>query len=280
MKIFIRLCIITTILIFCISFSANAVEYHDTLRVGIYYGPSAVNSLTIESYIGFEIGYSTGRDSNVFEEISNTSVTVSKNSTDTYHLLYSTCESYDELSIKLSELRELGINAFPAYFDSSYCAFGGVFASQNDAQWQAENGSFDAIAVTLPSSALCITDTKSGNLLFVSDSTSYGVSVFSLDNENPDSLLSISGSAKGTYRCGFECRLDSSGALTVVNIVPVESYLYSVVCREMSSSWPVEALKAQAVCARNFALGRINYHKQYGFDICRTVCCQAYSTTA
>ena len=68
--------------------------------------------------------------------------------------------------------------------------------------------------------------------------------------------------------------------MTVVNVVPVESYLYSVVCREMSPSWEVEALKAQAVCARNFALGRINYHKKYGFDVCRTVCCQAYASTA
>ncbi len=281
MKISFKLCIITAIIAIVLCFSAVAAEYHDTLRVGIYYGSGAVQSLNLESDIGFTIGYSTGRDFYPFEKISNTSVTVSKSSSETtYHLLYFVCETNEELTAKLEELRALGVNAFPAYYNSQYCAFGGSFTSQNDAEWQAENGSAAAIPIALSSSALCLTDTKSGKILFVSDSSSHGLAVFSSDRENTDSLLSVSGSAKGTYRGGFECKMNSSGALTVVNVVPVEAYLYSVVCREMSSSWPIEALKTQAVCARNFALGRINYHSQYGFDVCRTVCCQAYSTAA
>jgi stage II sporulation protein D len=41
--------------------------------------------------------------------------------------------------------------------------------------------------------------------------------------------------------------------LTVVNVLPLDHYLYSVVGTEMSSGWPVEALKAQAIMSRNFA---------------------------
>jgi SpoIID/LytB domain protein len=43
------------------------------------------------------------------------------------------------------------------------------------------------------------------------------------------------------------------GKLAVVNVVRLQGYLYSVVPREMPSSWPLEALKAQAVAARGYA---------------------------
>lgn len=45
-----------------------------------------------------------------------------------------------------------------------------------------------------------------------------------------------------------------SSALCVVNTLPIESYLRGVVPREMPSSWPAEALKAQAVAARTYAV--------------------------
>ncbi|UKP00458.1 SpoIID/LytB domain-containing protein [Nostoc sp. UHCC 0870] len=42
--------------------------------------------------------------------------------------------------------------------------------------------------------------------------------------------------------------------IDVVNWVDLEEYLYSVIGAEMSSSWPQEALKAQAIAARTYAL--------------------------
>lgn len=39
----------------------------------------------------------------------------------------------------------------------------------------------------------------------------------------------------------------------IINIVPMEKYLLTVVPSEMPSSYPLEALKAQAVCARSYA---------------------------
>ena len=47
---------------------------------------------------------------------------------------------------------------------------------------------------------------------------------------------------------------NKGGRLAVVNVVGLQSYLYSVVPREMPSSWPLEALKAQAVAARGYAV--------------------------
>ena len=50
----------------------------------------------------------------------------------------------------------------------------------------------------------------------------------------------------------------SSGTLSVVNELPLESYLRGVVPAEMSASWPTEALKAQAIAARSYAAYRLH----------------------
>jgi stage II sporulation protein D len=44
------------------------------------------------------------------------------------------------------------------------------------------------------------------------------------------------------------------GKLRAINIVPLEQYLYGVVPSEMPSTWSVEALEAQAVASRSYAL--------------------------
>ena len=64
--------------------------------------------------------------------------------------------------------------------------------------------------------------------------------------------------------------------LTVVNILPVEQYLYGVIAREISPDWPLEAVKAQAVAARTYALKNMNKHKSDGYDVCATTDCQVY----
>ncbi len=50
---------------------------------------------------------------------------------------------------------------------------------------------------------------------------------------------------------------------SVINTLSLEEYLYSVVPREMSPSWPVAALQAQAVCARTYVLQRSNPQRAY-----------------
>ncbi len=55
--------------------------------------------------------------------------------------------------------------------------------------------------------------------------------------------------------------------ITVINILPLEEYLYSVVPSEMPSSWPDEALAAQAVAARSYTLANMNRFEKRGFDV-------------
>lgn len=58
-----------------------------------------------------------------------------------------------------------------------------------------------------------------------------------------------------------------SFGLTVINNLPFEQYIAGVISREMSPSWPVEALKAQAVASRSFTLATPpSEYLQYGFN--------------
>jgi hypothetical protein len=54
----------------------------------------------------------------------------------------------------------------------------------------------------------------------------------------------------------------------------MDEYLKGVLPCEMSTGWPIEALKAQAVAARCYAA---TSHKHGAADICTTTCCQAWS---
>ena len=81
------------------------------------------------------------------------------------------------------------------------------------------------------------------------------------------------------YRGALELR-HKGGGLTAVNIVPVDDYLRSVVPEEMPVDWPAEAIKAQSVAARSFALASSGRHAGEGYDLCTTTHCQLYTGTA
>jgi stage II sporulation protein D len=76
--------------------------------------------------------------------------------------------------------------------------------------------------------------------------------------ERPGRALRLLGPAlnsisSGLYRGAVEV-LPDGGGVTAINVLDVDSYVRGVVAGEMPSSWPLEALKAQAVAARTFAL--------------------------
>lgn len=84
------------------------------------------------------------------------------------------------------------------------------------------------------------------------------------------------------YRDGIAI-YENSG-LRIINYVTVEHYVWGVVNKEMSSSNPLEALKAQAVAARTYAyrvkLSGDSKHSSYGFDVCTKTDCQVYGAYA
>lgn len=97
--------------------------------------------------------------------------------------------------------------------------------------------------------------------------------IIRLEPNKDGQLFSVNGKK---YRGMIEL-VNQGGKLTVVNSLPVDQYLYGVLPKEMPPSWPLEALKAQAVAARSYALHTTGKHKSEGFDVCTTTDCQVYT---
>lgn len=68
-----------------------------------------------------------------------------------------------------------------------------------------------------------------------------------------DGTISLNGQ---NYRGSVRLYCDADG-LTAVNHLPLETYIASVVGAEMPSHWPAEALRAQAVAARSYAMAHV-----------------------
>ena len=85
---------------------------------------------------------------------------------------------------------------------------------------------------------------------------------------------------KRSYRGRIEIGRYNTLGMTAVNILNLEEYLYGVVPSEMPSTWHEEALKAQAVCARSYALIKAGYggasNAKKGYKVVDTVSSQVY----
>ena len=82
---------------------------------------------------------------------------------------------------------------------------------------------------------------------------------------------------KGTYHGSLEVRSSSNG-LDAINVVELEDYVRGVVAKESPASWPIEALKAQAVAARSYAIATPSHRGAYDlFDDTRS---QVYGGSA
>lgn len=96
------------------------------------------------------------------------------------------------------------------------------------------------------------------------------------------SLLSVNRS-QGTpsYRGSMEIRRTGQG-FVVINELPVEEYLYGVVPSEMPVSYPMEALKAQAICARTYVYAHLESpgYGEYGAHVDDSTGYQVYNNTA
>lgn len=77
------------------------------------------------------------------------------------------------------------------------------------------------------------------------------------------------------YR-GSIALVPTDSGLTAVNNVNLEHYLYSVIGAEMSANWPIEALKAQAVAARSYALYQREQRGTRTYDLGDTQGWQVY----
>ncbi|MDO5716732.1 MAG: SpoIID/LytB domain-containing protein [Tissierellia bacterium] len=67
-----------------------------------------------------------------------------------------------------------------------------------------------------------------------------------------------------------------NGSQHLINRVPLEEYIYSVVAGEVGSTFEMEAMKAQAIAARSYALTNMKKYVDEGYDLKSSVSSQIY----
>lgn len=103
------------------------------------------------------------------------------------------------------------------------------------------------------------------------------ITLISRDYDGTSSHISLRNSKYGIRRyLGNMSFTVTDGSLTVINILPIEHYLYGVVPFEMSNTFPLESLKAQAVCARGYAVANCSKNRTRAYDILDTSADQVY----
>ena len=268
----------------------------EMVRVGLAYGSGALVNANLENNTGYGSGYRMGYfdDDLDFVElawtdedetqitmvktqntwVNGTSYSNSDNGGDVigcYHVLVeSGYRSYEQAAADAQEYRD----GFVAWIDGDYQVRAGSYTSRQEAEDAAQ--SLGGTVAGTSSYAVNVTRTGSAEILFQfdgGDALALGVMP---DVTGADAVRTW---FKGyRYYGGFRYERIGGGDLTVVNIVDLETYIKGVVPYEMSSSWPLEALKVQAVCARSYAYINIHSgkHTSYHFDVCNTTDCQAY----
>lgn len=264
---------------------------NDMVKVGIKYGSSALFSANLENAVGagYEFGYYNAERR--FISLGHTGeTTISMTPTGTvyvgdsgkyypedvgddtvigpYHIqLSGSWETFDEAAAAASRLN----GAYPAYLSGTYVVRVGNDYSQSAAEKRLANLGVDGTIVCSDNSGILVTVTKTDEVLFVYDGESpFGV----LPDGSGEKVVTW---CKGyRYYGGFEYRRTDENTLTVINVLPLEDYVKGVIPYEMSGSWPLEALKAQAICARTYAIVTTKHLSANGFDLSNGVDCQTY----
>ncbi|MEJ8554865.1 SpoIID/LytB domain-containing protein [Tepidibacter sp. Z1-5] len=246
--------------------SINVPEY---LKIGLEYGSSALPRVDLGSDNGFEIGILKEGRIEKFIELDETKLTA-KNEESIYYIKI--VQDYDNIQEALSvqqKLEENNITSF-IFYDGNFKVYIGSYLDQNNAQNYKNEISDDLSDFNLEvvSSDYNFVQIMDGNnIVFMYDSNKE-ICIYPKVG-----IMTIKGKK---YRGSAVFKRSDNNNMTVINRVNLNEYLYGVVPREMSGGWPIEALKAQAIAARNYAIMNMGKYKKYGFDLTDDTFSQVY----
>lgn len=290
--------LISAILFALLSITVFAVpDANPTVRVGLYYGNDAMISANLQNAEGFgyRFGYfdsehnfiaeheETGtkfismlKDSNIYfsdGKFYESGAPSGSTLIGAFHLQTSdTFESQRDAVLSATSLQLQGIPAFVCVQNGEYRIRIGSYASLTAAQSDIIRYTSLGTCTPVGNSRKCVTvvDTNTGKILFEYDSDAY-LAVYPVSNNGTAPLTWF----KGYKYYGAFQYIRDGGNISVVNFVSMQDYTKGVIPYEMSASWPKEALKAQALCAKTYALYNYGKHGK-NFDVCATTDCQVY----
>ena len=288
------LAVMISLLLPVCALSAEADPY---VKIGLYYGTTALESanLSYELGDGYHLGYfESSGNHNALYSLGDKRITVlmakkyyfaSKafslssggEEIGLYHVeLDFMTEDISEALDILASVREASPGAYPAYIDGFYRVRIGSYTTK-DAASSAISAFKDNIDVSMTvvssSGGYRVASTDTGKILFeFSDNgKALGVLPFTNDGSEPSTWHK-----NEIYPGGFIFSYSSGNNITVINILKLQDYVKGVVPYEINPNWPVEAQKAQAICAKNYAMANTGRHSSGGFDLCTSVHCQVY----
>lgn len=259
------------------------------VRVGLAFGSTALDAvhLQIKTGSGFAFGYydsdrvfqSVGSTAeSAVTVIADTNVTVGDSAFGAYHVqLGDTYASFDAAQAAANSC-----GGYPVYYNGSYRVRIGSYRSADDAP--AGQGT----VVSGGARSVLVVKAGTEQILFGFDCGSTRSLSLAPQNGSGAAITQVAeckernGSRSCTYYGDFQfTRLSTQEPqkLTLVNFVGLEPYVKGVTPYEMSSGWPLEALKAQAVCARTYIASHMNGSPAYGFDVTATTTSQVYFGT-
>lgn len=98
-----------------------------------------------------------------------------------------------------------------------------------------------------------------------------------LDITTSKTLIRVEGNKRDTVYAGsLHLQPNAYGTYTLVNNVPLETYLRGVVPHEIGANAPYAAVEAQAIIARTYALRNLRRFALDGYELCADTHCQVY----
>lgn len=227
------------------------------------------------------LGYSVNNSYTCDEVFSSTSGFSFQPATGQYYISNQSYKTYAAAMHKVKEIGAFKVNCYPVSI------YRNVWKIYIEASSDNMNHTLKAIETKL-GSGYSGPSKDSGHRVLVSGANLSFLYDGKIKNAYPQFKAIVGNSSKvmvldlgaRQYRGRLEVGRYAKKALTAVNIIHVESYLYGVVPGEMISSWPTQALKAQAVCARSYVISKTEYRSDSninkGYTIDDTTSNQVY----
>jgi len=247
---------------------------NEIVRVGLNYMEKHVSSAEVSSQDPLALFASVERKAVKIFDCDAKTATFEKGSASRVNVIYDKrFSTFNEMYSAVGNLRKSNSQSF-YYYDQGWYLVLGRYDSASQASGKLS--SFSGVS----KGDLTTRNTKADDVyILVNGKTQMAYSSASSDffvapSDYPSrSVVTYGGT---TYRGGIATKRSGTNDMAVVNYLVMDHYLYGILPKEMSANWPKEALKAQAVVARNFSITNFNKHDDEGYDLCNNTHCQVY----
>ena len=287
---------------------ADSSQIPSFVRVGLYYNDSSVKTalsiFDVSAAAGLQVGFSAnGSFTEMYREPGASVLYVRKdgyyygnagslkeyNPASASSEALSSIEKYGPFHIKIgsdyadsatagvqaSTYRQMGIQAYIAYNDI-WQVWAGSYIDEASAQTDIANlraklGEVGYGVIPPAANRVAVVNAQNQPLCMFGSNTAY-LQLRPASENNPP-VLKIKGKL---YRGALEVKRLTDSDMTVINVVSMQEYLYGNVPAEIGGRSPAEALKAQALVSKMYAINNMGKHGKTGFDLCATTSCQVY----